>query len=227
MHEKTKSKFSIFKKISLAISAILIITSFICFWQAKKLAKPFRELEAANPIRMKVDVSKQGVYSCNIEHSQYAELVEHGADLLLNHKSDLTFPEIFKQLKGRVEIFDDSGKLIVQFNLHDEPHAYQLKTEDIKGYPPMWVIYPFTPECHQLKLTITKPVEELANVEQALEGYYLLCGMEFLESGLAGFTGLILLGIGLLIAVIMFLLEYRKRHKIKLQSTEQSPSGFE
>ena len=211
-----KHRFSVFKSICLIISGILIISSFICFRKANKLAEPFHELEAAQPIYMEIDASKPGVYSCDIKHSQYAELVEHGADLLLVHESNLTFPEIFKELEGNVEIFNDSGEVIDQFNLHNEAHeaqTYRVGTENIKGCPPMWVIYPFIPECHALKLTITNPVTKLANTKQTLEGYYLLCGMEFLASGLAGITGLILLGIGLLIVAIVLFVTYRKRQK--------------
>ena len=214
-----KHRFPIFRAVSLIIAGALIVSSFFCFWKAKKLAAPFEELQAAQPIYMEVDVSKPVVYSCNINHSQYAKLVEHGADLLLVHKSDLTFPEIFKELEGKVEVFNNSGELINQFNLHNETHeaqTYRLGTENIKGCSPMWVIYPFTPECRELRLTITKPVEQLANVEQSLEGYYLLCGMEFMPSCVAGFSGLILLGTGLLIVIIVLIITYIKRRKQRL-----------
>ena len=212
-----KQKFPIFKTISLAVSAVLIISSFVCFWRATKLARPFHELEVAQPIYMEVDVSEPGVYSCNINHSQHAKLVEHGADLLLVHESDLTFPEIF----------NDAGELINQFNLHNETHeaqTYRLGTEGVKGYPPMWTIYPFTHEFHELKLTITTPVKELANAKQTLEGYYLLCGMEFLASGLAGITGLILLGTGLLIVVTVLFVTYL-RHKKARRALNKNSRG--
>ena len=215
MNDKKKHKFGILKIIGMVIATILIVFSIVCVIQGHYLAKPIHELREAMPICMKVDVSKPGVYSGAIEHSEHEAHAHFGVELYLEHESDLTFPKIFNEIEGEIETFNDHGEMITQFELHTESPPHRLGTDDIKGYPPCWLLEPFTAEQKTIKITVTKPVIKLANTKQVFEGYYLLCGTEFLPSAIKRLSGTIYLGVGLLIILIIILVPIYKKHKHK------------
>lgn len=216
MEDEKKYKFVMPRIIGLVIVAIPIVFSIVCFIKSYCLAKPIRELEKAIPFSMKVDVSKPGVYSGKIEHSEYEDYAHFGVEAYLVHESSLTFPEIFNEIEGKIETFNDNGEVITQFDLYTESPPYRLGSDNIKGYPPCWILEPFTAEQKTIQITITKPVKKLANTEQIFEGYYLLNGIEMLPAGIVFVWGLILLGVGLLIALIMILVPiYNKKRKGK------------
>jgi hypothetical protein len=218
MENKKKHKFVVLRIIGIVLAAILIVLSVGCFIQSHNLAKPIHKLREATPICMKVDVSKPGVYSGAIDHSEHEEYAHLGVILYLEHESDLTFPEIFNEIEGKIETFDDDGKMITQFELYTKSPPHRLGSDNIKGYPPCWILEPFTAEQKTIKITVTKPVEKLGNTGQTFEGHYLLCGMELLPAGIATLCGLIFLGIGLLIILIIILVPIymKRRHKKKL-----------
>ena len=211
-NEKTH-KFAILKKIAIVIATILIIFSITLFISAYYLAKPIFELEKSKPIIIKVDISKPGVYSGNIEHSEHENFANFGVILYLAHSSDMTFPEIFNNIEGKIETLNDNGEVLTQFELKTESPPHRIGTDDIEGYPPCWILSPFTADQKTLKITVTKPVENLVNSEQIFEGYYLLNGIEYLPAGFAGIWGFIFLGTSLLIILILILVPIYKKNK--------------
>ena len=201
--EDSKNRLGLLRKIGFVVSAILIVISIICFTVSYFLAKPIHELEKSKPISIKADVSGIGVFSGTIVHSENEEYANFGIILYLKHDSDLTFSEICEELEGKIEILDNLQEVVNEIELNTGTHSYRLGTENIKGYPVDWIIYPLTANQETVKITVTKPVERLAGIEQVFEGYYLLNGMEYLPSLFAGCWGLIILGSGLIIALII------------------------
>ncbi|MHC4637044.1 MAG: hypothetical protein ACYTBP_03920 [Planctomycetota bacterium] len=201
MEDEKKHKFVVLKIIGMVIAAILIVFSIASFRKAHYLAKPVSELRKATPISVKVDVSKPGVYSGTIEHSEHEDYAHLGVISYLVHESELTFTEIFDEIEGKIETLDDHGEVITQ--------------DDIKAYPPYWILFPFTTEQKTIKITITKPIEKLANTEQVFEGYYLLNGMESLPAGITFAWGSIFLCVGLLITLIIILVPIYKKRRHK------------
>jgi len=221
MEDKKKYFFLVLKTVGIFVSVVLIAFSIVHFIGAYYLAKPVHELKKAVPINVKADVSKPGVCSGTIEHSEHEEYANFGVILYLKHESELTFPEIFDEIEGKIETFDGHGKLVTHFDLHTESPPHRLGTDDIKGYSPCWILSPFTSEQKTIKITVTKPVEKLANTQQVFEGYYLLNGMEFLPSGLVNIQGLIFLGIGLLIGLVIILVPIynKRRHNQEMENS--------
>lgn len=210
-----KHKFGVLRIIGMIIVGILVVSSIVFFTGSYLLRKPVIELREAIPFRVEVDLSKAGVYSGEIEHSEHEDYANFGVIAYLEHESDLTFPEIFNEIEGEIETFNEHGEVITRFKLHTESPPYQLGTGDIKGYPPCWVLSPFTAEQKTIKITVTKPLERLSNTKQVFEGHYLLNGMEYLPAGIAFMSGLILLGIGLIITLIIIFVPIYKKRKLR------------
>jgi len=205
MEDKKKNTCKVLRNTGMVITAILIVISIACFIRAYFLAAPVWELRKAMPIHMKVDVSKPGVYSSTIEHSEHKDYAHFGVISYLVHDSDITFPEITSTIEGKIETCDDQGNVITQFELYQESPPHQLGTDVIKGHPPCWVLSPFTAEQKTITITVTKPVESLENTEQIFEGYYLLNGMEIMPAGITFLFGFVFLGVSLLIVLIIIL----------------------
>ena len=212
--------FSRLRFVASIIAFILAVTSGCFFWAANELAKTGRDLEKAVPIRLEIDVSKAGQYSCSIEHSQYVEYAHHGAILSLEHESDLTMRQIHSKLHGKIELLDDNGNVCYLIELPIENIAYRLSTDEIKGYPASWVLYPFTSEKKEFRLTVTKPLTELAGVKQSLRAYYMLNGIEFMSASICGLWGFIFASTAILIMLTIWIISFLKKRSHKRSQFE-------
>ena len=173
----------------------------------------------AEPIRLKVDLSKPGEYEGTFRHTFTAA---HSKNLQIETDSQLMpksaresrekGKEILAGLSGRVSIIGSDGSVVKECDFTAESstdcwsfnNAWWIPLIDLGSFPA---------GVYTLKLKVDHGAPQLANVRHVLIAKYGLCGMEYLHSQMMmwlGIGGCVIAGL-LIIAIVVVTVAKRGR----------------
>lgn len=186
--------------------AIPFITGGVDVRQRADLAR------VAEPIRLKVDLSKPGEYEGTFRHTftnAHSTFLRIETDLPLVSREKAE--AILAGISGRLAIVGSNGVAIYEYN---------FTSEDVgcwKGNDEQWVpvikIGNFPAGVYTLRFKVDHGAPKLANVPHVLIAQYGLCGMEYLLSQMMmwlGIGGCVIAGL-LIIAIVVVTIAKRGR----------------
>ena len=190
-----KTVLTIVKVIACIIAIGLLITSGFFLHAGYVNNEILKDAIDAEPIRIKVDVSKPGVYSGDFtqtfssSHNEYVYIENPMKEINL------------ESLRGTLEIKNLQGENVIEFNFSDTSLPdYVPPTKDeylVRSFRP------FAKGKYKLILTVDEPVKELENTEQYLVARYGMCGLETLSVYILNGIGAILLTTGSVISIVL------------------------
>lgn len=176
--------------IAIAVGLIIYNLAGYCFRHGNSLIKEFEDVSKAEPARMKVDLSKPGIYTCDFNQSfsgAHGEFIDIVSSIKGNDQS------AFAGLEGRIEIKDNQGNIV----------AGQDLSMSCWGIYPGWRLISFERGQYQLILTVVKPAKAYEGAEQYLVAKYALCGREITPAYIHKGIGGVLIIAGLVILIVL------------------------
>ena len=195
-----------------AIGAVILFLAVAALTWSHKERRAVDAALVAEPVRLKVDLSKPGQFSGEFRQtfraacSGYLEIVPE--PLPSSEKAALS---LLKGLRGRLTIVRSDGRVVHECGIREEDFIAILD-----GYA-HWVPrecddFSFEEGIYQIKVVVDHGAPALAGVPHSLVGQYVLCGMENMPAeilyliGIAScvIAGLILLPVALNIVIDRF-----------------------
>ena len=174
MKNSLKAIISAGKIIAAIIALGLVVFACILFTAAYELNKSTNEAIVAEPLRVKIDLSKTGTYSHPLNLSA---VNSHGEYIFIENSITKTRDHILsvlKGLKGSLVIKDLQEQTVFEVDLSDDEE--QRRTPELIGnYPGWYYSMPGTGQ-YKLKLTIIEPAKTLEGAEQSLVIRNWFCG---------------------------------------------------
>jgi len=179
------------------------------FKRGSHIEKQVKDAFEAEPVRMKVDISKPGVYSCDLiqsfsrAHTEffYIESSIKENEGFSNYNDET--PSVLAGLKGKIEIKNEQGEIVEEIDISGN-YRSSYTPQPVEEYPG-WGIWSFKKGKDQLIFTVVEPLKTYEGIEQHLVARYGLCGCELLPAFFLKCIGGVLFLIGLIIAIIAFI----------------------
>jgi hypothetical protein len=195
-----------------AIAAIILCISVEFFLSAAEDRHVADAAQVAEPIHLKVDLSKPGVYRGEFyhtfrgAHSDFLQIVPESP-----FKSHEEAVAIVKGLRGSVSIVGSDGTVVCAQRFGpDQFPTVQIENEGT--FPLLGSShFDFDEGVYELTLTVDQGAPGLAGVPHVLVGRYGLCGIEYMAAEIGwmiGVAGCVIAGIIVLAIVVVSL---RKR----------------
>ena len=189
-------KIVIFGKVIAGIIGLgLLITSGFFLHAGYSYNKLIKDAIDAEPIRMKIDISKPGVYSGDFKqsfsggHSEYVYI-----------ESPIK-TAVLEGLKGSLQVLNPQEEIVIDIDISENLETYYIP-QSVADYPG-WGFWPFEKGEYKLVLTVVEPVTAFENVEQYLVARYGMCGLETLSVYILNGIGGVLLFVGLVISIVL------------------------
>jgi len=201
------------------VVAVILLFSIPLFFTSADIRRRADKARTAELMRLKVDLSKPGVYSGTFNHDFEAA---HGNYVqIVTNVPSASYEQaeaIVEGLVGHLAVtgFDQQGGYEQEFG----PKDYDCMRADDGRWAPVVRFHCSTAGNYRLKFTVGKGAPKLAGIPQALVVRYEICGLEYLVANLAcllGIAGCTVAGVIILLIVIVTM---KKRH-----SSTRTPSA--